>query len=75
MIPKKLDNATANEIRNILEKFNIKNPRVTIDFDKKTIEMEDDYSVDDLLESAGALSSDRIRELREDIRIMREEWD
>jgi hypothetical protein len=76
MIPKKIDSATANEIRTILSKLDIKNPRITIDFDKQTIELEDDeYSVDDLLDSAGALSPERVKELREDISKMREDWD
>ncbi|MCF6093273.1 hypothetical protein L1765_04580 [Microaerobacter geothermalis] len=76
MIPKKLDHQTATELRSILDKLNIKNPRVIIDFEKETVEVEeDDYSVDDLLESAGALSPDRVNELRREIEKMREEWD
>ena len=75
MIPKKLDHTTAAELKAILSKLDIKNPRVTIDFVKETIELDDEYSVDDLLESAGALSPERVNELREDIKKLREEWD
>lgn len=75
MIPRKLDYVTLRELRAILGRLDIKDQRVTIDFDKETIELEDDYSVDDLLESAGALSPERVKELREEIRVMREEWD
>jgi hypothetical protein len=75
MIPKKLDAVTANELKTILFKLDIKNARVTIDFVKEMIELEDDYSVDDLLEAAGTLSPERANELEEDIRKSREEWD
>ena len=49
---------------------------MTIDFNNDTVELEDadEYAVDDLLQSAGALSPERVKELREEIGRMREEW-
>jgi hypothetical protein len=77
MISKKIDSHTANELQKILNKANITSPRVTIDFNKNTVELgePDEYAVDDLLQSAGALSPERVKELREEIGRMREEWD
>ena len=76
MIPQKIDSHTADELRKILYRVNITNPRVTIDFNNDTVELEDadEYAVDDLLQSAGALSPERVKELREEISRMREEW-
>lgn len=76
MIPKKIDSHTADELRKILRRVNITTPRVTIDFNNDTVELEDadEYAVDDLLQSAGALSPERVKELREEIGRMREEW-
>ena len=76
MIPKKIDSHTADELRKILRKVNITNPRVTIDFNNDTVELEDsdEYAVDDLLQSAGVLSPGRVKVLREEIGRMREEW-
>lgn len=76
MIPQKMDSQTASAIKLILQKLNINNPRVLIDFDKQTVEaQEDDYSIDDLLEAAGTLSPERGRELLNDVSRSREEWD
>jgi len=47
---------TANELRSILTKMNITNSKVKIDLDNDTIEVEDDYSIDDILDSAGVLT-------------------
>jgi hypothetical protein len=77
MIPQKIDSQTANELRKILKSVNITNPRVTIDFDKDIVEFEesDEYAVDDLLQSAGVLSPQRVEELKEEIDRARGEWD
>lgn len=43
--------------------------------DHETIEIEDDYSIDDILESAGLLTPEQAKELMEEVRKMREdEW-
>ncbi|MCD9022773.1 hypothetical protein [Cohnella silvisoli] len=77
MIPKKMDSNTVRELRKILNKANITNPRVTIDFNKEIVELEetDEYAVDDLLQSVGVLPPNRVKELREEVGQMREEWD
>jgi sulfur carrier protein ThiS len=75
MIPKKMDQQAASTIKSILQKLNINNPRVLIDLEKQTVEaQEDDYSVDDLLEAAGALTPERGKELLEEVNKSREEW-
>lgn len=75
-IPKKLDYETASELRSILSKLNVTRNKVTIDLDNNTIEVEDDYSIDDILESAGVLTPDQAKELMEEVKKMREEdWD
>lgn len=75
-IPKKLDQATASELRSILSKLNVTRNKVTIDLDNDTIEIEDDYSIDDILESAGVLTPDQAKELMDEVKKMREEdWD
>ncbi|MED0680833.1 hypothetical protein P4S83_08390 [Aneurinibacillus thermoaerophilus] len=75
MIPKKLDKETAEQFKFLLAKLNITDRRVTIDLDNETIELEDDYSIDDILESAGVLTPERAKELQEEVSRMREEWD
>jgi hypothetical protein len=75
MIPKKLDKETAEQFKFLLAKLNITDRRVTIDLDNETIELEDDYSIDDILESAGVLTPERAKELQEGVSRMREEWD
>lgn len=75
-IPKKLDYETASELRSILSKLNVTRNKVTIDLDNNTIEVEDDYSIDDILESAGVLTPDQAKELMEEVKKIREEdWD
>lgn len=76
MIPKKIDSHTANELRKILRRVNITTPKVTINFNNDTVELEDvdEFAVDDLLQSAGSLSPERVKELKEEIGRMREEW-
>ena len=75
MIPKKLDKETAEQFKFLLAKLNITDRRVTFDLDNETIELEDDYSIDDILESAGVLTPERAKELQEEVSRMREEWD
>ncbi|WP_019007229.1 hypothetical protein, partial [Cohnella laeviribosi] len=66
---------TAEQFKFLLAKLNITDRRVTIDLDNETIELEDDYSIDDILESAGVLTPERAKELQEEVSRMREEWD
>lgn len=75
MLPKKMDNETVSQLKLILRKYDINNNRILIDLVKETVEVEDNYSVDDLLEAAGTLTPERAKELAEDIRKSREEWD
>lgn len=72
-IPKRMDKQTASQLRSILEKMNITQSKVKIDLDNDTIEVEDDYSIDDILESAGILTPDEAKELYDEVRRMREE--
>ncbi|NOU94877.1 hypothetical protein GC093_16850 [Paenibacillus sp. LMG 31456] len=54
---------------------NIHNSRVLIDLEKETIEtQEEDYSIDDLLESVGALTPEREKEVLDEVKQSREEW-
>ncbi|NGM83107.1 hypothetical protein G5B47_11850 [Paenibacillus sp. 7124] len=74
-VPKRMDKQTARELRSIFEKMNITQSKVKIDLDNDTIEVEDDYSIDDILESAGILTPDEAKELYDEVRRMREdEW-
>lgn len=74
-IPKKMDRQTANELRSLLTKMNVTQSKVTIDLDNDTIEVEDDYSIDDILDSAGVLTPEQAKELTEEVKkIRREEW-
>lgn len=76
MLPKKIDRQSANEIKAILQKLNINHPRVVIDLEKQTVEAaEEDYSIDDLLDAAGALSPERGKELLNELNRSREEWE
>lgn len=72
-VPKRMDKQTARELRSIIAKINITHSKVKIDLDNDTIEVEDDYSIDDILESAGILTPDQARELTEEVKRMREE--
>lgn len=74
-IPKKMDQKTASELRAILFKLNVIKNKVTIDLNNDTIEVEDDYAIDDILESAGVLTAEQAQELMEEVKKMRdEEW-
>jgi len=74
-LPQKLDHETAGELRSILSRLNLTRNKVTIDLDNETIEVEDDYSIDDILESAGLLTPEQAKDLMEEVRKMREdEW-
>ena len=76
LIPKKIDFQTASAIKSILQKLNINNARVIIDLEKQTVEaQDDDYSIDDLLEAVGTLSPERGKELLDEVKRSREEWD
>lgn len=68
-----MDKQTARELRSILEKMNITQSKVKINLDNDTIEVEDDYSIDDILESAGMLTPNEAKELSDEVRRMREE--
>jgi len=46
---------------------------VKINLDNQTIEVEDDYSIDDILESAGILTPEQAKQLTDEIKKMREE--
>ena len=72
-LPKKMDQKTANELRSILTKMNITQSKVKINLDNQTIEVEDDYSIDDILESAGVLTPEQAKQLADEVKKMREE--
>lgn len=72
-IPKKIDRKTVSKLRSILLKLDITKNKVTIDLNNETIEIEDDYSIDDILESAGVLSPEQAQELLDEVKKMREE--
>lgn len=74
--PKKMDFQTASAIKSMLQKLNINNARVIIDLEKQTVEaQDDDYSIDDLLEEAGTLSPERGKELLDEVKRSREDWE
>lgn len=70
-----MDRETVNQLRLILDKYNVNHNKVVIDFVNETVEVEDEYSVDDLLSAAGTLTPERAKEITEEIRKSREEWD
>jgi hypothetical protein len=72
-ISKKLDDATYAQLWSIFSKMNMSRNKVVVDFQKKTIEVEDDYSVDDIITSAGILTPDQGQQLMSDIKKNREE--
>lgn len=72
-LPKKMDQQTVNELRSILKKMNITQSKVKINLDNQTIEVEDDYSIDDILESAGILTPEQAKQLTDEVKKMREE--
>ncbi|MCL5290195.1 MAG: hypothetical protein M1489_04065 [Firmicutes bacterium] len=69
-IPKKIDRKTASKLRSILLKYNITKNKVTIDLNNETIEVEDDYSIDDIVESAGVLTPEQAQELMDEVKKM-----
>ncbi len=76
MIPKKINRQTVNALKSIFDKLDIHDQRVTIDFSKEMIEVEEeDFSIEDLLVAAGTLTPERAKELYEEVRRSREEWD
>ncbi|MGF7046028.1 hypothetical protein J2T13_000490 [Paenibacillus sp. DS2015] len=72
-IPKKMDRQTANELRSIMSRINVTHNKLKIDLENDTIEVEDDYSIDDILESVGILTFEQAKELTEEVKKMREE--
>lgn len=75
-LPTKLDRQTADELRSILTRINISQSKVKIDLELNTIEVEDDYSIDDILESAGVITPEQAKKLTEEVKRIREnEWD
>lgn len=68
-----MDQQTAKEFRSILQKMNITHSNVKINLDNQTIEVEDDYSIDDILESAGVLTPEQAKQLADEVKKMREE--
>jgi hypothetical protein len=82
-VPKRIDLHTTKELRNILSKLSIDHDRVTIDLKNQTIEIDkvDDlmkdkaWSTHDLLSTAGILTSERAKEMLEEVKRSREEWD
>lgn len=68
-----MDQQTAKEFRSILQKMNITHSNVKINLDNQTIEVEDDYSIDDILESAGVLTPEQAKKLADEVKKMREE--
>lgn len=75
-IPQKLDKTTATALRSILSSLNISKQRVIIDLNNDTLEIEEDYNVDDLLKWSGCLTKEQAAELQRQIRENRDEdWD
>jgi hypothetical protein len=75
-ISKKLDHETANQLRTIFSRLNLDSRKIIVDLYNETVESEDDYAVDDILESAGILTPEEARQLEETVRQMREsDWD
>lgn len=75
MLPRKMDHETVSQIKQILRKYDLKDNRILIDLDQETVEVENNYTVDDLMEAAGALTAERGKELAGSIVESREEWD
>ena len=72
----KMDASTVEALRSILASLNVRNQRITIDLEKNTVLVEDDYSNDDLLSCAGILSPEQAKRLEERIQKNRiEDWD
>jgi len=74
-ISKKLDHETANQLRTIFSKLNLDSRKITVDLYNETVESEDEYAVDDILESVGILTPEEAQQLEETVRQMREgDW-
>ncbi len=72
----KMDASTVEALRSILATINVRNQRITIDLEKNTVLVEDDYSNDDLLSCAGILSPEQAKQLEAQIqRNKSEDWD
>ncbi len=74
-LPYKLDPEMAKLLRSYLDKLDIKKHRVIIDLENDTVEPEEEYSIDDILESAGILTKKQAEELLKDVESSRKEWD
>ena len=72
-ISKKLDDVTHAQLWTIFSKMNMTRNKVIVDFQKKTIEVEDEYSIDDIMASACILTPEQGQQLMEDIKKNREE--
>ncbi|MCI0184426.1 hypothetical protein [Sulfoacidibacillus ferrooxidans] len=74
-ISKKLDHETVNQLRTIFSKLNLDSRKITVNLYNETVESEDEYAVDDILESAGILTPEEAKQLEETVRQMREsDW-
>jgi len=74
-ILKKLDHETANQLRTIFSKLNLDSEKIIVDLVNETVESEDEYAVDDILASAGILTTEEAQQLEDTVRQMREgEW-
>lgn len=74
-ISKKLDRETANQLRTIFSKLNLDSEKITVDLFNETVESEDEYAVDDILASAGILTTEEAQQLEDTVRQMREgDW-
>ncbi len=72
----KMDASTVAALRSILATINVRNQRITIDLEKNTVLIEDDYNNDDLLSCAGILSPEQAKQLEAQIQRNRiEDWD
>ncbi len=72
----KMDASTAEALRSILATINVQNQRITIDLEKNTVLVEDDYNNDDLLSCAGILTPEQAKQLEARIQKNRiEDWD
>lgn len=75
-ISKKIDHETANQLRTIFSKLNFDGRKITVDLYNETVELDDEYAVDDILDCAGILTPEEARQLEETVRHMREsDWD
>lgn len=73
-LPYKLDPEMAKVLKSYLDKLDIKNKRVIFDLENETLE-EEEYSIDDIIASAGILTKRQAEELLKEVEDSREEWD